>query len=238
VTTPPCATGCGSPSPSAVICTACQDSLRATLAMAALIDEQPLPYDPAASAARQSLSLALADAVYGLTGPHGWPIADTTISGMARWLLARMPQVAASPHAARDHDAIRRAAARCAMVLDGPPQRAYAGPCPACGHDVLGQPGAVFAQCENCGQDVEVRHQQDAMKGVVADLLGTAEWCATASSALGSPVSDSAVRMWALRKRLVAHGQRPSLKGGEPVPLYRVGDVMKLADAMAARHVS
>jgi hypothetical protein len=246
VTAPECAAGCGQPSPAAIICAACTGSLRAALELAASIapdlddaiarqlrhgsggrrsgDEQPLPVDLRASDARRDLGVALLGAVADvISGP--WPPA--TIAAMAEWLLASMAELAVHPLAGYEYHAIRRAVDRAAMVLDGPPPRQYAGPCPDCGADVLGQPGAPMARCKGCGAQVEVAAQQDAMRAAMDDMLFTAAQLVSMAAALGQPVSEHTVRSWVRRRQLVARGEWP--RGhGEPSATYRFGDVLVL----------
>ena len=260
MTAPECATGCGSPSPSAIICGGCTDGLRGTLELAASIEadlldavarqlhhghgknsgsEPPLPYDPAASDARRALAFALADAVWHLD-PDRWPIAEASIGGTARWLMEHVTELAASPRAGRDYHAIRDAVDRCARVLDGPPATVYAGPCPACGTDLLGVPGAAIVKCRFviqvtvngqpvlCGTAVDVRVQQDAMRAVLEDRLFTAAQLVSMAAALGRPVSEHTVRSWVKRRQLVPRGEWPR-EHGEPSATYRFGDMLDLA---------
>jgi hypothetical protein len=258
--TPECATGCGSPSPSAIICGGCQASLLAALELAAKIEpdlldavarqlhhghgktmgsEPPLPYDPAASEARHALQLALGTAIWHLAGT-AWPVDPTSTGDMAGWLGDHMAELASYPRAARDYHAIRHAVDRCARVLDGPPATVYAGPCPACGTDLLAAPGAAIVKCRFvtqvtvngqpvlCGTAVDVRVQQDAMRAVLEDRLFTAAQLVSMAAALGKPVSEHTVRSWVKRRQLVPRGEWPR-EHGEPSATYRFGDMLDLA---------
>jgi hypothetical protein len=112
-------------------------------------------------------------------------------------------------------------------VLDGPPPRQYAGPCPGCHADVLGQPGAPVARCKGCGATVEVAAQQDAMRAAMDDMLFTAAQLVSMAAYLGQPVSEHTVRSWVRRRQLVARGEWPR-DHGEPSATYRFGDVLIL----------
>jgi hypothetical protein len=248
VTAPECAAQCGRPSPSAVICGACADSLAAALDFAARIapdlddaiarqlkhgsggrrtgDEQPLPYDQRASVAASVLRNELYGWVRELRGDSdAWPGYD--IGPCARWLADHMAAAAQHPKAADMLHEVRRAVDRAAMVLDGPPPRQYAGPCPICGYDVLGKPGSAIARCTQCGHAVEVRAQQDAMRAAMDDMLFTAAQLVSMAAALGQPVSEHTVRSWVRRRQLVARGEWPR-DHGEPSATYRFGDVLIL----------
>jgi hypothetical protein len=181
----------------------------------------------------------MGDAIWHLD-VTAWPIPDPTIGGMARWLTDRITGLAASPRAGRDYHAIRDAVDRCARVLDGPPATVYAGPCPACGTDLLGVPGAAIVKCRFvtqvtvngqpvlCGTAVDVRVQQDAMRAVLEDRLFTAAQLVSMAAALGRPVSEHTVRSWVRRRQLVPRGEWPR-EHGEPSATYRFGDMLDLA---------
>ena len=221
MTAPECATGCGRPSPSAVICGTCTASLRATLELAASIEpdlldavarqlhhgrggrtpgaEPPLPYDPVASNARHALVFAVGDAIWHLE-PDAWPIADPTITGMARWLLARITDLAGSPRAARDHAAITAAVARCVMVLDAPPERHPAGDC-SCGRPLLADAHADEARCA-CGMVTTGIMASRAERAAAADVLGSADAISGALAGIGIRVSGGTIRQLITRGRL------------------------------------
>lgn len=221
MTAPDCATGCKRPSPNAIICGGCADSLRATLTMAASIEgdlldavarqlrhghgknsgsEPPLPYDPAASDARRALAFALADAVWHLD-PDRWPIAEASIGGTARWLMEHVTDLAASPRAARDYHAIRAAVDRCLKVLDAPPELHPAGDCP-CGAPLRAEPSADEARCGKCGAVTEGIAAARAQRAAEADVLGTSDVIAAALAGIGVKVAGGTIRKWVERHRL------------------------------------
>jgi hypothetical protein len=249
---PECAAGCGQPSPSAVICAACTGSLRAALELAASIapdlgdaiarqlrhgtlaagrrDGQPLPYDLAASQAAVRLRAALLAAVCAVKGEsEPWPqhSHEPAIGVWAAWLARRVQRLAMAPDAAGIAFDVHHAVDRAVMVLDPPPDRVYAGPCPDCHADVLGQPGAPVARCKGCGRTVEVAAQQDAMRAAMDDMLFTAAQLVSMAAYLGQPVSEHTVRSWVRRRQLVARGEWPR-ENGEPSATYRFGDVLIL----------
>lgn len=216
---------CGRPSPSAFLCDECTGQLRSALELAVSIEpdlldavarqlrhggtgksaaaEPPLPYDPAASDARRKLALALGDVIYRMIGAENWPVADTSIGGMARWLLGHLSQVAGSPHAARDHDAIRRAVARCAAMLDGPPERHPAGDCEECGARLLAEPDADEVECSRCGFVNEELRARRAQRAADADVLGSADAISRALEHIGIRVGGGTIRQLVTRARII-----------------------------------
>jgi hypothetical protein len=191
-------------------------------------DEQPLPVDLRAADAARALRAVLADVTGRLVAEDGnLPRRAMSIAAMARWTERQVPRIAIRQDAAGIREDVQRAVTRAAMVLDGPPPRQYAGPCPICGYDVLGKPGSAIARCTQCGHAVEVRAQQDAMRAAMDDMLFTAAELVSMARALGQLVSEFTVRSWVHRGQLVAKGTRPR-GNGQPMATYRFGDVLIL----------
>jgi hypothetical protein len=248
-----CASGCGRPAPGATLCPPCTAELRGMLALAAAIapdlddavarllrhggsgrraaTEPPLPVDLRASAAAAELRGCLSGwvAIVAMVAPPAGGI-----GGLSRWLLAHLAMVVRHERAADVHRDVRAAVQRCVMVLEPPPERVYAGPCPQCGYDVLGYQGAAFADCARCRFPVDVDIAQAAMRAALEDMLGGAAWCARMAARLGTPISENTVYSWVRRAQLAAHGELPD-RGGTLQPVYRLGDVLNLIARSPAR---
>lgn len=216
--------GCGRPAPFAPHCGECIAQLRRTLDLAATIEpdlldavakqlkrgpgggsastEAPLPYDPAASDARRALSLELARAVYEVIGAEHWPIADTSITGMATWLADHMSDVIRHPAAAQIHMEIRDAVDNAVDVLDGPPELKPAGDCPECTAPLLAEPRADEATCRKCGTVTTGIATARAARAAAADVLGNSEDISNALAGIGIRVAAGTIRKWVERKRL------------------------------------
>jgi hypothetical protein len=253
VTAPACGS-CGSPTgDSSYLCTGCTRDLAALLLQAASIApdlddavakllrrgsggrrseaDAPLPVDLAASGIAYELRHRLGYWVNttARSRPELWITRPgDSIAAMARWLAAHLADVRQLEGADRMLDDIGRRVHRALAVVDRKPERLYAGPCPQCGTDLLGQPGASVIECR-CGRVLEVSAQRDVMGDALWDTLGTVQWSVTAASALGVSLSEHTVRTWVKRKKLVSHGERPAAFGGTLQAVYRFGDVMKLA---------
>lgn len=234
-----CASGCGRPAPGATLCPTCTAQLRATLELAASIEadlddasarllrhgstgknastEAPLPIDLRAVDAAAALNVELATAIHVMLPARAWSATDHTMTGMARWLLMHMPELARHARAATIATRIREAVQRCVRVLDPPPELHPAGECEACGARLLAEAGADQAECR-CGFITTGLTAARARRAAAADVLGTPGEISGALARLGIRVSDGTIRMWASRERLFA---RP---GGK----YAMSDVLAL----------
>lgn len=244
---------CGQPVTDGYLCRACtrqlQDALAGIVAIAPELDlaiarqvtftrgpgrsnghPAPLPYDPRASQAATSLRDVLAVWIR-LADPAG--VTDPRTDAMARQILAAVPAVRARGDATRCLDDISRALSHVMRVIDRPPQRVYAGPCPSCCADLLGKPGHTTVTCRGCGNGYDIATLQAKLREQTEDLLGSAAWCASMATALGLPVSEFTVRSWVRRHKLQAsHYQPARTPDGEAKPLYRLGKVLDLASEM------
>jgi LSD1 subclass zinc finger protein len=241
MTAPLCAAGCGQPSPAARLCKSCTASLRATLQLAATLeddladaaarllrhgsggpgghrDEQPLLYDPAASAAAAALRRCLArwTGVIGAMEPK-WAPAPGTVYGMAIWLAARTRWIRQHPAAGDLITGVRRAVDRCIGVLDAPPERHPAGQCGACGRPLLAPPGADTVTCV-CGQSWEGITAARTARAAAADQVATATEISALLHAIGITVAPGTITSWGTRGSL---SRRP---GGK----YALSEVMEL----------
>jgi hypothetical protein len=201
--------------------------------------EVPLPVDLAASDVRGELLSELRSWMHAVMIASGQRFSCDDapayeLAAMAPWLIARLDVIRQHPRAG-ETVRIRAKVNRALAVIDRKPERLYAGPCPRCGTDLLGQPGASVITCP-CGTVHEVSERQYVMGEALWDTLGTVPWIVTAASALGVRLSEHTVRTWVKRGKLARHGERPAAFGGTPQAVYRFGDAMKLAAERPGRH--
>jgi hypothetical protein len=231
---------CGQPSPDGYLCKTCTHHLQLALIAAAILGpdldvarsrqaritehaggrvrSSALPYDVRAAAAAMALHAALSHAAMAINGQQA-----AEITPMAMALLAATPRIRQHPDAATILATIADAVHHAQRAIDRPPARVYAGPCPNCGNDLLGQPGRTVIYCP-CGMPSVIAERQEAMRAALEDHLGNAMYASRVCTGLGCPISDTAIRKWAERGKLTTHGG-----------LYRIGDVLDLALAMRAR---
>lgn len=249
---------CARPMPSQVsLCPACvaeleqalgdvpalADELQVTLTRQARLGDggrsstTPIPFDPRASETAWVLRNTLVGWVRELRipGERGRP-PDDTLPSMSRWLLRHVDRIRTHEAADEAHDEITTAVQQTYHVIDRPADRTYAGPCThtesgeTCGADLYARPGVAETVCRLCGSEYRVEDRQAWMRGQLEDHLGSSSYVAMVATGLGVKVSPSTVRMWVLRHKLhPRHHAPPRTPGGDPQPLYRVGDVIAVA---------
>lgn len=199
--------------------------------------ETPLMYHLPAAEKRDALRLALVTAVRFCVeegvrnsdpGPE-WP--EDTMVAMSRWLLWRIDGLALNDMGEEITKEIRNAARDCRFIIDNPPERAYAGPCPECRRDLYHRHGATDVKCRGCGSTFDVGEVNEWMSKRInehmADRMVTAREGATLLGRLGLPTEQGTIDKWRERGRLVEGGHNP--KGHR---LYRWEELLILA----ARH--
>lgn len=250
---------CRAPSKDAVLCAGCTSDLAAALATIASLapdlddavgcqlvrggggkraDENPLPVDPGAMDVRDAVRNVLGGWVRVIMESRpspraAWP--GDLIAVMARWLHARTGLLRQHEAAASIHREVLEARRAVVVAVDRRPDRVYAGPCPDCGADLLGDPGASVITCRCCGGRHEAGERLGAMREALEDQLGSVSWCAAVATATGVPLSENTVKSWAQRERLAPKGERRSPLDTRPHKVYRLGDVLKLAAQRPAR---
>jgi hypothetical protein len=150
---------------------------------------------------------------------------------MALWLHGHLAQVRQHEAAGDIHREVAQAVDRGWQAVNRPAPRVYGGPCPHCRTDLLSKPGRTLAACNACGASYGIAERQEWMRGQLEDMLGTVTWCLSAARGIGRPVSEHTVRSWIHRHKLQpTHYQSSRKPDGKPEPLYRFGEILKLAD--------
>ena len=204
-------------------------------------EESPLPFNPKASEVAGLLVDTLtrwADLIArsrGLFRPLNTPTAlPVWLCSQVSWLRG----AECGPEAVAKIRAVIRAAR---LVVDRPPDLAYAGPCggslldddgllQVCTADLYARPGELQVTCRVCGTRYPLAERRKWLLAKTEDMLLPATELARAIDGLGVDVTPSAIWKWKERGRIVPHGTDPA---GHP--LYRVGDIMDLVNATAVR---
>jgi predicted RNA-binding Zn-ribbon protein involved in translation (DUF1610 family) len=210
------------------------------------IREMPLPYDPGASEILAVLADTMTFWAISIADQRGvdYPAANPEalswfLAGQVDWLRAQH----AGAEAFDELNAAIRAAER---ATDRPAERRYAGPCTAmydpsndgreqvCGTDLYAREGRDQVACPTCGTEYPLTARREWLRELAAErLLPAAELC-RAIDGLGRPVSLNTFKSWVKRDQLIPRGHIPGYLGRE-VAIYRVGDVIALVEAAAAR---
>lgn len=203
--------------------------------------EVPLPFDATASAVGGDLAAVLASWAALVVERRGVPAPPPSSAACARWLAGHVEWL-------RHHEAggdavteIRGAVRAVRRVIDRPEGRVYAGPCSTCSAPLYARPGVAEVACRACATDddelvYDVAERRTWMLSEVEHLTGSSVYVAAVCTGLGVKLSASTVRTWVLRKKLQPCGYGAPLKeGGEPRPLYRVGDVVAVASGQVLK---
>lgn len=199
--------------------------------------ETALPINVAASAKRTALRHALVMAVRFCSEEgvrhrcEDNDLPDDNLIAMSRWLLWRVDGLALvdmGPGFMRDLIGAVRGAEQ---IIDLPPDRRYAGPCPECKRDLYHRPDAAQVSCSRCGQRWNVAEvvawMQARLDEYLADRLVTVKEARTLLGRCGLNVPANTIESWNRRGRLAEHGDNPRV--------YRWDDLRDLAIEHATR---
>jgi len=170
----------------------------------------------------------------------------------ATWLRDHLEWMRHRADAAHFYEDLAAADRLIRGLANGRPERRYLGPCGAageidtsmatgpmggirqvhvgltCNGDVYTQVGDTTGHCNTCGTRYPVAARRQWLDDVVRDHLFTASEISAAY-----PIKRNTINQWAARGRLTAKGMR--VRPRPDTPIYRLGDVLDLAAADAAR---
>lgn len=210
---------------------------------------RPLPFSTRASKVAHDATVRLDHWVRVLhVDGEPWPVPD--VAAQSRWLLSRLTRAVAHAGAAEFDRDVTRVVTQIRYVIDRPADRWYAGPCDTdgCVEQLLtfdddgrprreARPSTLYADpeldvvtCRQCGARYDVEERRAWLLAAAEDQLAHAELIGRAAPALGVEITPAAVRNYAARGRISAHGT--DLQGR---PLYRVGDVIDVAQDVLAK---
>lgn len=158
-----------------------------------------------------------------------------TMRALSRWLMWRVDGLAFNDMAEEFVGSLVAAVSACQRIIDLPPERSYAGPCPECKSDLYHRPNAADVKCPGCGQVYEVAKIATWMRARIeehmADRLVTAHEGATLLSRFGLETGQRTIDKWHERG-LIAEAGHVAPDGKRARRLYRWDDLL----ALAARH--
>jgi hypothetical protein len=221
--------------------------------------ERALPFVATANDLAVELHAACLDLAAAVlrTDAHDAPIgprrpgpASIHAADVAAWLLTRLDALAWHPGIVRTHARdLVRLVARGRTTVDRRPGRWYAGPCATplrdeagdlvivdgeqayCDGELYARPEAPVVRCPTCDTGHRVEFRRAELLRLAEDRLETATTLSRAlTGLLDTDVRPDRIRQWKRRSRLVSRGHDDN---GDPV--YRLGDVLDLLKADAAR---
>jgi hypothetical protein len=210
---------------------------------------KPLPFNDRAATVAHRVQLALAWWMRELRDGEE-ELAPADVVAVAAWLLERVDRVAVHPAGGRLARDVHRAVEDLRRAVDRPADRWFMGPCDTDGcteeHLLVGDDGrarterrptelyavagAETVTCGRCHAEYEIAERRAWLLAAAEDQLAHAELIGRAAPALGVEITPSKVRNYADRGRIVAHG-----KDRHGRPLYRVGDVIAVAQEVLAK---
>lgn len=137
---------------------------------------------------------------------RGRDLPEDNPRAMAYWLLNHVSWVR---HQRAGHEVIEEIKSvvdRIREIIDRPAPRLYAGPCPDCGQDMYGAPGATSVQCRPCGISYSVDVMVAKMNEQLRGKLVTAREATLLLARAGYEISQKTIEKWYQRDRLVEHG--------------------------------
>jgi hypothetical protein len=142
---------------------------------------------------------------------------------LASWLAEQVAWLRHRPEAAEAFDELADACHLAMRIIDTAAEGTYWGPCKGCGAPLRARARSNQIRCTRCDTDHDAGERRTWLIEQAMDQLAHAAWIAAALTAWGHRVSDSTIRKWAERSRLVAHGRDANAR-----PLYLVADVWDL----------
>ena len=206
--------------------------------------ETALPYNAEASKRADSLRTALVTLVrfcneegVRSSDPSNDGPADNVVA-LSRWLLWRVDGLAFNDMAAEFIADVMTAVHDCRRIIDLPPERKYAGPCPECKRDLYHRPTAADVKCPGCGQVYDVAEvqawMQDRIREHMKDRLVTAHEGATLLGRMGLETPQREIGRWHERGLLASAGNAAGAVGGRERRLYRFDEILRLAARRAS----
>lgn len=192
--------------------------------------EQPLIFDPQASAALDKLRGELVSAVriVALDDQAAMPV--DTVSAMCHWLTRMEQAVALRPEGGDIVTGLADAIGKGRRIIDIPPEKRFVGDCP-CGSPtdpsrLLAVVGSEYVTCRRCGTGYRVAECIGQLEDAMRDHLVTRPELERLLK-----VPPSTLHAWISRdQRLLSSGT-----DREGKPLYRYGDALNLNEIRKAR---
>lgn len=196
-----------------------------------------VPFNVAASDASRNLKHELVMLVRfcleeGVRSRGGDDMPADDLVSLSRWLMWRTDGLAFVDMAPEFVRSVRAAVTTCRRVVDLPPERSYAGPCPECKRDLYHRPDAAEVKCSECGTTWDVGEvvawMRDRITEHMADRLVTAREGSTLLSRYGIEVGQGTIDKWHNRG-LIVHAGHEQRAGKDGPRLYRWDELLTLA---------
>lgn len=210
--------------------------------------ETPLPFKIVAQTVEDSVRMELSTWVRELDFGDTRDLADNP-RAWCNWLADRIERIRGNNACEEIAAGITYFTGEILRAIDRPADLEFVGKCEVCESDLYVRHGEAEAVCRKCERDgTEARYDAVAMRDEVMRRVehqwATAAGCAAVLAAFGLAVRAETVQNWAREQlpRWKGDVKRPAKLHAQGVNaaghrLFRVGDVIDLARARAARRV-
>ena len=147
-----------------------------------------------------------------------------------RYLADQTGWLAHHPSALEAFDELEHCVGLIESAIDLPVAGVYAGPCDVCRSDLYAKPGAESVECRPCHLTYDMEARRAWLLSSAEDRMERSTDVARALTAYGRHITRKRIDVWASRGLIQAHGKDRSGN-----PLYRVGDVIAMLNAMDER---
>lgn len=162
---------------------------------------------------------------------------DTNLTGQttlqrADWLTLYLGEVQDDPRAGDLADEIGYAVITAQRAVDKPLIHQYVGPCDLCGSDLYAHPRSKVVACRNqpCDAEYNVEDRRAWLLSKAEDQLMTATEISRAlPNLLQRSLTSATIRGWARHGKITQH---PPLPDRPRDPVYRIGDVLSILNAI------
>lgn len=193
-------------------------------------DVQPLVFNLGASEAGQEVVRAVHWVARAMVEHYGHLMfpCDTSIRGLARWLLLLPNLVTEHPDVVYMASMIRAAVLHATTVMDRPADRMFLGACRGevkgarCGASLYAEDGQNHIRCSVCRAWWDVEELREYLLAISGDqLVSIRDAVGIINPLTGVEVSQATIRGWKRRGRI-----RPAVVPVKGPELYRVGDLV------------
>ena len=168
--------------------------------------------------------------------PRPAPGDGAGLGDLAGWLLGHVEWIRHHHDAAAAVAQVTAAVSAVEAAVDRGAEQVYVGPCwqpdpdaPSgeCTADLYAERHQPATRCPRCGYEHQVAARREWLQEHMSDVLATATEVSRIAAIVGLTVTADLIRQWKGRDKIAPHGHRQV--GSRQHPLYRVGDVLRLA---------
>jgi len=206
-------------------------------------DESPVPFNEHAAQIATELGTTLLEAADWIARASGMFRPLDTPKALGRWLALQVSWMRAQPNGPAMVQHLTQILSRAERAIDRAGDLRFVGPCSGthldddglateCTEDLYANSWDHEVSCRACGATYPIKDRRTWLLGQAADMLMPRTELSRALAGFGLVVTTKQLEHWAARGRLASKGHTATLPAR---PLYRLGDVLDVVQANAAR---